>query len=308
MEIILIGIIILLVSGITYINNKDFFHHNLKMDISQEISTNKKNESYTDTNNIKQNVSDALENDSENKSDNKNKSNNKNTSSNKNEKSTNTDNINKNNFESNSDSKNKSNNKNTSSNKNENSINNNNSNQNNEKENYACLNGYTLDIEKKECYQYEIIESSKTKKCPDGYKIYITDELQEKCRKYIINDDVMIFSNPHCVDERNVHQELSIEDNACLDPDDRINKPKEECESLGYFWSKAKNYCYFQKANIMYYKSCGSGYKMSDSTHCYRYDIIDMPVVKVTCPDGFTLSDDKNFCSYKFVMKAFNEN
>lgn len=165
---------------------------------------------------------------------------------------------------------------------------------------YSCLSGFTLDEEKKECYKYTTFESTKTKTCPEGYNLYITDDLQEKCRKYVINDDVMIYTNPHCA----TNQELSLEDNACLNTDNSINKTQEECNESGYFWSKVKNRCYINKSPIIYYKSCPDGYKMNDSTHCYKYDIIDRQVVKATCPNGYTLSDDKNTCSYKHVTSA----
>ena len=104
----------------------------------------------------------------------------------------------------------------------------------------------------KECYKYETFESSKTKSCPAGYQLYITDDLKEKCRKYVINDDVMIYTNPHCAS----NQELSLEDNSCLNTDNSINKTQEECNESGYFWSKVKNRCYINKSPIIYYKSC----------------------------------------------------
>lgn len=169
---------------------------------------------------------------------------------------------------------------------------------------YSCPSGYTMDNDGKSCYKITTMESLQVKACPSGYSLYVTDNLEEKCRKYVINDDVMIYSNPYCVSGGNVHQELSLQDNACLDPKNRTNRTEEECKSLGFFWSTEKNYCYYHKSNILYMISCPDGYSMSDSEHCYKYDIVDRIIKSANCPSGYNLSEDKTSCTYKETINA----
>ena len=153
---------------------------------------------------------------------------------------------------------------------------------------YYCSYGYKLDIKNKMCYK--ITNSYKTYYCLEGYSMEIINGMWEKCKKYIINDDVMIYSDPHC----DWNQTLVLSEKSCYNNDGKNWKSKEQCISDGNIYSDVLSSCYTSKGNVIYYKSCPDGYTMSSSQHCYSYDIIDRNY-ELNCPNGYELKNNDCF-------------